>query len=54
MRSRNCPTCGVFVGHIKEHPCQAYRVEPELPPARTFPVIDDKAERLERYRKGLR
>lgn len=55
--SRTCPACGVYIGHIPEHPCSVYRKEPELPPERTDTTFlregRNSAEGLERYRHYL-
>ncbi len=56
-RKRHCFYCGVFVGHIPEHPCQAFRTEIVLPdvPVDVIPsrTEAETAESMRRYRRSL-
>ncbi len=49
--------CGAFTGHLPQHGCPYYRIEPPLGDARTFtvPLSDGRNSRdgLRRYRKAL-
>jgi len=57
-RPRTCKHCGVFVGHVPEHPCGAFRVEPETAAPTDFhdsiASHRNTVDGLNRYRKGLR
>ncbi len=54
-RERTCSVCGVFIGHVREHPC-VYRIEPPLPdePALSTFSGRNSVEALDNYRKGIR
>ena len=57
---RHCGTCGAYVGRDPEHPCMAYREEPELPIIDpSFRVVPERtpeqlAESLRRVRRSYR
>lgn len=60
MRIRHCRACGAIVGRDLQHPCPAYRSEPEgsgltAPTDPTFIRESwNTADGLGRYRKGIK
>lgn len=55
---RRCRHCGYVIGRTPEHPCPAFRAEPELLPGSTDPTFMREAwnsrDGLERYRRFIR